>query len=212
MTEIYVIRHGKTVWNSELRMQGKMNSPLLPEGIEGALSLRPVVSEIPFDRVLSSPMPRALQTAYLATGGKFPMEVEPLLREMDLGDFEGMLTTDAKENYASSYDDFKHHPHRFEPVGDGESYYQVADRVKKLLRKILNGNDQTILLVSHMILVQSLLFIVEGREISTLRETPYVMQSTLYKLIIDEVSPGHYSTRILMRNSEETDESYEFTL
>lgn len=31
-TTIYLIRHGKTLWNQEHRMQGSKNSPLTAEG------------------------------------------------------------------------------------------------------------------------------------------------------------------------------------
>ena len=43
MTEIYAVRHGKTVWNQETKMQGKLNSPLTDEGINGAIDLRPQI-------------------------------------------------------------------------------------------------------------------------------------------------------------------------
>ena len=210
--DVYIIRHGRTVWNTEIRMQGRLNSPLTPDGIEGALALYPIVSELPIRKVLVSPMPRALQTSYLATGGKFPMTIEPLLSEMDLGDLEGMLRSEAEVLYPENYSYFRYEPHKFVPIGNGESYAQVVERVRRLLRKILSGEEGPILLVTHMILVQSLLCIIENRSLDTLRSTPFIEQAKLFHIRFTKLTEGRYSASILSYNGEPCDQLYEFTL
>lgn len=210
--DVYIIRHGRTVWNTEIRMQGRLNSPLTPDGIEGAAALYPIVSELPIRKVLVSPMPRALQTSYLATGGKFPMTVEPLLSEMDLGDLEGMLRSEAEILYPENYSYFRYEPHKFVPIGNGESYSQVVDRVRRLLQKILRGEEGPLLLVTHMILVQSLLCIIENRSLDTLRSTPFIEQAKIFHIRFEELPEGKFSARLLSYNGEPCDQFYEFTL
>lgn len=210
--DVYIVRHGRTVWNNEIRMQGRLNSPLTPEGIEGAKELYPTVSELPIRKVLVSPMPRALQTSYLITGGKFPTDIEPLLSEMDLGDLEGVLRSEAEVLYPENYSNFRFAPHKFIPIGNGEAYSDVVDRVRRLLKKILNNEEGPLLLVTHMILVQSLLCIIENRDLSTLRSTPFIEQAKLFHIRFEKEGENRYSARILSYNGEPCDSSFEFSL
>lgn len=216
MIDLYITRHGKTVWNTEWRMQGCMNSPLTSEGLEVAYNLANQVDLIPFKKVLTSPMPRALQTAYIITRGKVPLDIEPLLREMNLGDMEGVLKDDAYEIWGENYHYFRNVPDKFIPVGeDGESFYEVVDRVRLLLKKILEdptSDEGPLLLVSHMILVLSLLVIIENRDVSTLREEGFIEQTSLFRFQIEKINANHYHCRTLMKNGKPCNEEYEFDL
>lgn len=65
---IYFVRHGKTEWNLARRLQGqKGDSPLLPESYEAIERVHKFLEPIEFDKVLSSPLKRALITADLLT-------------------------------------------------------------------------------------------------------------------------------------------------
>lgn len=72
--EIYILRHGTTVWNKEHRIQGNTDIPLDPVGVEMARQTGARLREagIRFDRVWSSPLSRAYETALLVTGGGSP--------------------------------------------------------------------------------------------------------------------------------------------
>lgn len=212
--DLYIIRHGQTVWNTQIRMQGRMNSPLTEDGIAGAKALSPVISALPIRKVLVSPMPRALQTSYLATTGIFPTDIEPLLSEMDLGDMEGMLRSEAEVLYTENYSYFRFEPHKFVPVGDGESYFDVVERVRRLLVKLLIDGRETgpLLLVSHMILVQSLLCIIEGREVATLRNTPFIEQAKLFHIRITDIGDRKFKAQVLCYNGEACKNEYIFSL
>ena len=72
--KVYLIRHGMTLGNSEKRYIGRENNePLCPEGI---MAVRKLGSRIPddlladIDRVFSSPLQRAMQTAEILFPGR----------------------------------------------------------------------------------------------------------------------------------------------
>jgi broad specificity phosphatase PhoE len=84
---IYLCRHGDTAWSGERRFAGRTDIPLTPEGEEAAVLLGRRLSSVAFDRVLVSPLGRALRTAELAG---FPdAVVDPRLIELYFGEYEG---------------------------------------------------------------------------------------------------------------------------
>ena len=63
MTEFYLIRHGKTVFNQEGRFQGgKKDSALLKQSIEDAKKAGEYLKGTHFEAFFSSPMGRSKQT------------------------------------------------------------------------------------------------------------------------------------------------------
>ena len=46
---IYVLRHGITQWNKLKKVQGAMDIPLAPEGIELAKRTGEALKDVPFD-------------------------------------------------------------------------------------------------------------------------------------------------------------------
>ena len=79
---LVVIRHGESVYNAERRMQGQADPPLTARGREQAVAARGLIKGRSFDRVLSSDLARARETAELL--GLEP-EFEPRLREREMG-------------------------------------------------------------------------------------------------------------------------------
>ena len=64
--KLYFVRHGKTEWNLEGRLQGaKGDSPLLEESIKQVRELGRYLSDTHFDLVFSSDLPRAKKTTEL---------------------------------------------------------------------------------------------------------------------------------------------------
>ena len=64
---IYLVRHGQTDWNLEGRYQGRIDIKLNSKGIEQAKEIKEKLKEIKFDKVFSSPLKRALETAQIIT-------------------------------------------------------------------------------------------------------------------------------------------------
>ena len=90
---IYLIRHGETAWSLSGQYTGRTDISLTPRGEDAAKELGARIRDIPFARVLTSPLQRARQTCELARLAT-PSEVEPDLTEWDHGDDEGRFPAD----------------------------------------------------------------------------------------------------------------------
>ena len=198
MIDLYLTRHGQTIWNVEVRMQGRLNSPLTDDGIQGALKLRKKISGIRFSECYTSPMPRALHTALLLIGDRrVPLVVEDTLAEMDLGIWEGMSAAAAKEEHPEVFYQFRHRPDLFVPPDGGESFTDVVIRAQDFLKKIEALPDDTgaVLGVTHCILLQAIMMLCDGRPLSTLRIGQDVDQTALFHLQWD-----HNTWHVISRN------------
>lgn len=106
--EVYLVRHGKTVFNTLGRLQGWSDSPLTQEGraVAEALGRGLALRGVRFDAAFSSTAPRAADTAeiVLRHGGQADLAVQKLadLREYCFGGFEGELTAVLHDKLAAA--------------------------------------------------------------------------------------------------------------
>lgn len=202
MSDVYMTRHGETEWNVQIRMQGRNNSPLTGSGIEGARLLKEQIRDIPFTECYASPLPRALHTASILIGGR-PVTLVPekRLAEMDLGIWEGVRMEDAKAAYPEAFHNFRVRPDLFYPVSGGETFFDVVSRAQSFLTSMESRTDEAgpVLAVTHGILLQALMMLCDGRDMSTLRSGQTVDQTKLFHIRHD----GR-KWHVLMRNGQET--------
>ncbi|HOO60867.1 MAG TPA: histidine phosphatase family protein [Bacillota bacterium] len=198
--DLYLTRHGETVWNTEYRMQGRENSPLTEKGIEGARTLSRELVNIPIQKCFVSPMPRAVHTAHLLLGTRaIPFEFSNELAEMNLGDWEGVTFESASAKNPEACIHFRQHPESFVARPGGESFTEVIARAEAFLKSVerMEDRDGPIMGVTHCILLQAITLICDGRDISTLRTGQRVDQTKLFHLRYEN---GKWT--ILMRNGE----------
>ncbi len=87
---LFLIRHGRTAWNAQGRVQGWADVPLDEVGREQARRLAERLRGDPPDLILCSPLWRAYETAQiLAAVWKVPVEVDERLKERGQGPLEG---------------------------------------------------------------------------------------------------------------------------
>lgn len=152
--ELYLLRHGQTVWNSHGRMQGQQDSPLTWKGITQARACGDILARRlarPADFTLvSSPLGRAWQTATIVAEalGREPDEIhrEPRLMEVRFGDWEGLTweEIEAREPGAVAHRRATRWTHR--PPG-GETYAEVAGRIGDWLGAV--EPDAKLIVIGH---------------------------------------------------------------
>ncbi|RJG02229.1 histidine phosphatase family protein [Noviherbaspirillum sedimenti] len=104
MTEILLIRHGETDWNTERRLQGHLDIALNAEGVRQAQALGRALRGEALDAIFSSDLGRARQTAQaIAAGRGIAVQIETGLRERCYGAFEGLRHADIRERYPREY-------------------------------------------------------------------------------------------------------------
>ncbi|MDF2521530.1 MAG: Phosphoglycerate mutase [Clostridia bacterium] len=157
MLRLYIVRHGQTEFNVEGRLQGRMDSPLTEKGLRDAEALGKYLSDISFDMVLASPSKRAQRTAEIICSGKdISIQVEPDMREINLGSWEGRTKEEVLRAYPQEGEIFYNKPHLYKPL-EGDNYYDVQERaaaaVKRLADECQEGN---ILIVTHTVVVRAI--------------------------------------------------------
>jgi Histidine phosphatase superfamily (branch 1) len=88
---VYLARHGQTVWNLTGRQQGRLDSPLTPEGARQVRRNAAAVRHEPVDALFSSPLERArTSAAVFAAALGMPVTVLDELSEVDHGELSGL--------------------------------------------------------------------------------------------------------------------------
>lgn len=106
---ILLARHGRTAYNDEGRFQGQGAVPLDAQGRAQAVELASaIVARGDVDRMVSSPLTRALETAAIvaAATGLAP-EVEPRLAETDCGTWTDRTYAEVKAEDPDGYAAFR---------------------------------------------------------------------------------------------------------
>jgi uncharacterized phosphatase len=145
-TTIVLVRHGETDWNLERRFQGHADQPLNASGREQARMLADMLRPERLSAIYTSPLCRASETATIVAErlGLEPRELDAL-REIDVGDWEGMTVDEVRARY----------PERLDAAWrsgwpNGETHDQLSARVVPALLDLARRHEgQRILGVTH---------------------------------------------------------------
>jgi alpha-ribazole phosphatase len=150
MTDLILIRHGETDWNIEGRYQGQSDVPLNSTGIKQAQDLAQQLRHEPLDAIYSSDLARAKGTAeILSRINGAPLFLDPRLREIDQGEWEGMLFQDIRSRFTEAFEERLRDPLQVAPPG-GETVGQVRQRVLEAVDEIVDHYPRGLVaIVSH---------------------------------------------------------------
>ena len=146
-TELILIRHGETLWNTQLRMQGSLDSDLTPKGELQIKALGEWMKEVPFDFLYCSDTARAHKTAEAIS--KFTghnLNLDKRLREKNLGVFEGLTSEEARERYPENFQQFKTVGASY-VIDQGESTQQLLERALEAIEEIRDRHPQKVAVV-----------------------------------------------------------------
>jgi broad specificity phosphatase PhoE len=166
-TELWLVRHGQTDWNLSGRYQGQADLPVNATGLEQA---RQIARRLPLGRfaaLYSSDLLRARQTAeIIAERLELPVRLDPRLREIHQGEWEGLRYVDVVERYADLAAAYQADPAAWR-APRGESVSEVA------IRMVAAANDlyaehpgQSVLVVAHGLCIATLACRVRGIPLS----------------------------------------------
>ena len=176
--ELVLVRHGETTWNAGGRFCGRSDPPLTPRGRGQARALRILLLDEVFDRFISSPSARALETARLAYGEP---SIDARLRELDFGELEGRAWMDCSADTQQrllDYDNFQ--------APKGESVRELGERVLAALWDLGPGKH---LVVTHGGVIRFL----AGR--ASVIEYPKVATITRLRMMLSTGVSGALETR-----------------
>lgn len=159
--KIYLTRHGQTTWNKQNRVQGHLDSKLTVDGIKMCEKLREDSRTVKFDKCYSSDLPRAVESAKIITGNDEIITTK-LLREIDLGDWNGMYFPDIEVKYPREYYNYFNNPREFRK-NSGETLIDIQNRVEKFIDEFIkSGKEENILIVTHGITIIAFFNIIEN--------------------------------------------------
>lgn len=164
---IYLVRHGRTVWNIEGRLQGSNDSALVEEGIIGAKKTGIALKNVPFTTAYSSMQKRAQDTANYILAENMLSDIPHFhhsgLNEFDFGTWEGMKSLDLQEN--EEYWIMKRTPAEYQARSNGgEVFKHLYQRVTNVFHQIANlhKNEGNVLIVSHGMTLTLLTAVLKG--------------------------------------------------
>jgi len=152
---IYIVRHGQTAKNKAKVLQGRSDLPLNDAGRLQAKELRAKLDAkgIRFDKVYTSPLVRAIETARILADDA-PQVIDDRLIELDYGPYEGMDLEHPAPEISFFFKDFIHNP---APKGV-EPLSHVLERMTSFMEDIRQeASDKTILISTHAIAMKGAL-------------------------------------------------------
>ena len=149
-TVLILIRHGETLWNTQQRMQGSLDSDLTLKGEFQIKALGEWMKEVPFDYLYCSDSGRARKTAEsISKYTGHTLNFDKRLREKNLGIFEGLTSEEAREQYPETFKLFKTAGANY-VIDQGESTQQLLDRALEVIEEIRIRHPQKVLVaVTH---------------------------------------------------------------
>jgi probable phosphoglycerate mutase len=147
---VWLMRHGALPPNPERRFVGQGDIALSETGRRQARSWRRRLADIPFAAIVSSDLSRCVESARLIRGQReLPLVLEPALREISLGAWEGLTPDEVEQRFPGAYAERGRDMARFRPEG-GESFADVASRVLPAFGRLaVRYPGQPVLMVGH---------------------------------------------------------------
>lgn len=155
--EVYLCRHGETLWNLTHQHTSRTDLPLTEEGIQQGILLRERLKDKKFAKIISSPLQRSLETCKLA-GCEKKVIIDPDFSEWDYGEYEGKKTAEIRKDYPH-WDLF------LNGAKGGESVADVERRAKRAVGKIREVKGD-VLIFSHGHFTRALASVWIGLDVS----------------------------------------------
>lgn len=169
--EIYIVRHGQTVWNIEKRLQGRSDIALTQKGIDLAVETGENLKDTGFDIIYSSPLKRALQTAEAIRGSRdIEIRIDDRLKELSFGDYEGHIQDELNQMPGCTFKYFFDRPELYVPGPHGETLEELCSRASSFMHEVIeplatDNRAERVMIVAHGAMNKALMTHIKKHEI-----------------------------------------------
>lgn len=186
MTTIYLIRHGETDVNRNTILAGWYNAQPTELGLRQGEAVALRLKDVHADAIYASDLDRAMTIAnQIARYHDMPVIPVKGLREISIGEWEGLTVPQAREGWPEVFKVWDEDPgHVVYPGGEGVQ--QMTDRFSQTVIQLAQKHpDQTIFCATHGYALRTLYLYCHGMDVGRLGETVYVPNASISRLSWD---------------------------
>ena len=156
--KFFLVRHGETEWNKLGRFQGHEDIKLNERGLAQAKETATAAVEWGHAAIYTSPLIRTKQVAQeIAKTTSVPVLERPGLKELDLGDLEGVTGEEMREGWPDVFSAWRSNPEKVS-MPNGESLLQLRERTWQSILEIekQHSDQETVVVISHNFAIRSI--------------------------------------------------------
>ena len=157
--KFFVVRHGETDWNKLGRFQGHTDISLNDRGLSQARETAVASEDWGYTAIYSSPLVRTVQVAEeIAKVTPMLVSQEPGLKELSLGDLEGVTGEEMRNDWPALFAAWRTEPEKMS-MPNGESLGELRDRTWQVSLDIeqKHSSDDSIVVISHNFAIRSII-------------------------------------------------------
>ena len=157
--KFYLVRHGETEWNKLGKFQGLTDVSLNERGLAQARDSARAALSWEHGALYASSLTRTMQVAEeirKVTGA--PMATDPGLRELSLGDLEGVTGAEMRAGWPWVYEAWRKNPTDV-VMPNGESLAHLQDRAWEVILEIerSHSDESGVVVVSHNFTIRTII-------------------------------------------------------
>lgn len=167
---LILVRHGEIRQHSGKIFLGQADIPLSEKGKKQAEETGSALRKMGLDlsSIYSSDLKRATETGEIiqsVLGEEIPIVMKSGFREMALGEWDGKLIEEIRNNYPEEYRRRGGNLISWKQGNDSENYYDLQYRVATELKKTLSENEKDILVVTHSGVIKVISSLLSGNSL-----------------------------------------------
>ncbi len=156
--KFFLVRHGETEWNKLGRFQGHEDIKLNKRGLAQAVETANAAAGWGHSAIYSSPLIRTMQVAVeMAKVTQAPVSECPGLKELGLGDLEGVTGEEMRLGWPEVFSAWRSSPEKVS-MPNGESLFQLRARAWQSILDIeqKHSEGESVVVVSHNFAIRSI--------------------------------------------------------
>ncbi|MDO5096800.1 MAG: histidine phosphatase family protein [Peptostreptococcaceae bacterium] len=194
--KLYITRHGETEYNQKHILQGNSDSPLTQKGLDGAKKLADFLEPIPFEKIISSNLGRAVKTAEIIAEKRGQQVIQnPVVAEIGFADWQGKTREEICINEQSerNYRYYFERPDLYRPIKNAESFDSLFSRARTFLSEMkelaTRIPDANVLLVTHGAYIKALLAVASNLPLRDFWSGPFIsnLSITIFEIDRDNI-------------------------